>query len=68
MTKVVIEALERINIEFHKTIVMVTHDPQIASHCKRIIFLKDGEVLDSIKKMGSQNEFYKEILNRMEEL
>ena len=40
--QIVIDALVRINQEFGKTIVMVTHDPQMASYCSRIILLKDG--------------------------
>ena len=35
--QIVIDALVRINQEFGKTIVMVTHDPQMASYCSRII-------------------------------
>ncbi len=27
---------------------MVTHDPLAASYCKRIVFIKDGELIDEI--------------------
>ncbi|WP_370894582.1 ABC transporter ATP-binding protein [Janibacter sp. GXQ6167] len=30
--------------EYHQTIVMVTHDPVAASHCDRVLILRDGEV------------------------
>jgi putative ABC transport system ATP-binding protein len=30
------------------TIVMVTHDPQKASHARRVIRLKDGEVIEDV--------------------
>jgi putative ABC transport system ATP-binding protein len=30
------------------TIVMVTHDPQKASHAKRVIRLKDGEIVEDV--------------------
>lgn len=66
--KIVIDSMERINQEFGKTIIMVTHDPQIASYCKRIILLKDGTILDTLKKGQSQDEFYKEIIERMADL
>ncbi len=62
---IVVKALEDINEQMGKTIVMVTHDPQVASHCKRIIFLKDGQILKDIRKEGSREEFYQEVLEMM---
>lgn len=51
-----------------KTIVMVTHDPQVASHCDRLIFLKDGKILRDIRKTGTGEEFYLQILEMMKDL
>lgn len=65
---IVVKAMEDINQNLNKTIVMVTHDPQIASHCNRIIFLKDGKILKDIRKQGTKEEFYLEILEMMKEL
>ncbi len=65
---IVVNALEEINQKMGKTIVMVTHDPQVASHCSRIIFLKDGVILKDTKKTGTREEFYLEILEMMKEL
>ena len=65
---IVVKALEDINERLGKTIVMVTHDPQVASHCKRIIFLKDGKILKDVRKKGSREEFYLDILKMMKEL
>ena len=62
------DALTQINREFKKTIVMVTHDPQMASYCSRIILLKDGLILDTLKRGESQEAFYQEIIGRMAEL
>ncbi len=42
--RVVLELLEELNRE-GKTIVMVTHDPNVAAHCRRIIELRDGKIL-----------------------
>ena len=67
-SRIVIDALCRINREYRKTIVMVTHDPQMASNCDRIILLKDGVILDELKKGESQETFYREILERMADL
>lgn len=64
----VIRALDKINQKYKKTIVMVTHDPQMASHCTRIILLKDGRILDVLKRDGEKEEFYQEILGRMSDL
>lgn len=66
--KVVIDVLRKINEEMKKTIIMVTHDPQVASNCKRIIFLKDGVILEDLKRSGSEEAFYEEILERMKDL
>ena len=64
----VIRSLNRINQKYKKTIVMVTHDPQMASHCTRIILLKDGKILDVLRREGEKEEFYQEILGRMADL
>ena len=63
--KIVIDALNRINREFGKTIVMVTHDPQMASNCSRIILLKDGVILDTLNRGDNQDKFYQEIIRRL---
>ncbi len=34
--------------EFGQTIVMVTHDPSAASYADRVIFLKDGRIVDEL--------------------
>ena len=47
---------------------MVTHDPQVACRCKRIVFLKDGKILKDIEKTEGQEAFYQEILEMMREL
>lgn len=65
---IVVKALEDINQNLNKTIVMVTHDPQVASHCNRIIFLKDGKILKDIRKQESKEEFYFKILEMMKDL
>lgn len=65
---IVVKTLEEINQKMGKTIVMVTHDPQVASHCNRIIFLKDGKILKDVKRNASREEFYLGILEMMKEL
>ena len=41
----IISILSSLHAEQGITLVLVTHDPNIASHCQRIIHLKDGEVV-----------------------
>ena len=64
--KIVIDALKDINEHMGKTIIMVTHDPQMASRCKRVIFLKDGYVMNDVRKEGTEEEFYRTIIGEME--
>ena len=52
----------------NKTIVMVTHDPQMASWCDRIVLLKDGRIINELKKKIDQSDFYRVIIESMVEL
>lgn len=38
--------LRKVSQEYNRTVVMVTHDPRIAAYADRIIFLKDGKMID----------------------
>ena len=64
--KVVADEFQKINEKLGKTILMVKHDPLMASRCKRVIFLKDGLVMNDVHKNGSDEEFYKVIIREME--
>jgi putative ABC transport system ATP-binding protein len=43
--KEIMEFLDRLQEKEEKTIVMVTHEPDIAKYAERIIYLKDGEIV-----------------------
>jgi putative ABC transport system ATP-binding protein len=43
----ILDLLERLNTEFHKTIVMVTHDPQAAQRASRTLHLEKGALLEA---------------------
>ena len=45
----VLKFLRELNTNEHKTIVMVTHDDELAHHADRIAFLKDGVIIKSKK-------------------
>ncbi len=45
----ILELLRRTCRELKATIVMVTHDPRAASYADRVVFLKDGKVVQTIR-------------------
>ena len=53
-TKTSIEVMEffvNMNEKMGKTIVLVTHEPDIAEYCKRVVKFKDGKIIsDEVKK------------------
>lgn len=69
--KIVLDALKEIN-RWGTTIIMVTHDPQMASNCKHVILLKDGVILKTLDRKGDDEKererYYREILGEMEQL
>lgn len=57
----IMEIFERLNDESH-TIVMITHEPDIAQHAKRIIFIRDGKIVkDSINHQRRSASIKKEV-------
>lgn len=48
--EVIIKFLKKLNEERKKTIVIVTHDEEIAHLAQRIDYLKDGKIIKSIKR------------------
>lgn len=67
-SKDVMGLLQQLNEEEAATILMVTHDPLAASYCKRIVFIKDGELIDEIVQNGNQKEFYDLIMVKLAEI
>ncbi len=58
--------LDRFNVlnrEKGATILMVTHDAFTASYCRRILFLKDGQLFTELRRNGgSRREFFAQII------
>jgi putative ABC transport system ATP-binding protein len=49
-----------------QTILMVTHSSQAASHAKRILFIRDGEVFNQIYRGDeTRNEFFQKIISNL---
>ncbi|MBN1538800.1 MAG: ABC transporter ATP-binding protein [Candidatus Thermoplasmatota archaeon] len=44
-SKIIIDTLRDLNRDTGKTVIMVTHDPEIARRSKRIVRMKDGKIL-----------------------
>ncbi len=49
----ILKRIERLN-DSGITIIMVTHDPEIAAHAKRIIHIKDGAVVSDEQRQGDR--------------
>ena len=57
-----LQCMQGLNENINATIMLVTHDAFAASFCKRIIFIKDGNLFMEIYNPGSRKEFFDQIL------
>ncbi len=48
----ILELMRRLNEEFQKTIIMVTHDPNAAARAKRVLHLEKGVLVKEVSNMG----------------
>ncbi len=53
--------LQQVAKEWGRAVVMVTHDPRIAAYADRIVFLKDGKVVNETR-LEAKNDGNKEIV------
>ncbi|RAP73399.1 ABC transporter ATP-binding protein [Paenibacillus montanisoli] len=58
----IMDMLTQMNEQRASTILMVTHDAFAASYCKRIIFIKDGQINLQIQRAGDRKAFFDKIL------
>lgn len=69
--KSLMEKLAGLNRNSDTAVLMVTHDSNAASYCKRILFIQDGVVLREIERnipQESQNSFHGRILSVMADI
>ena len=67
--KSLMEKLSGLKRDEQATILMVTHDSNAASFCKRILFIQDGVIFHELRRGDeSQQEFYGRILKVMAQL
>lgn len=65
----IMEKLSGLNGDEQATILMVTHDSNAASFCKRILFIQDGVIFHELRRgEASRQEFYERILKVMAQL
>lgn len=63
-SRMLLDTFTSMNEQLHATILMVTHDAFSASYCKRILFLKDGEIFhEMLRGHKSRRDFLNEILD-----
>ena len=63
----ILKLLRQLCDELNQTIIMVTHDPVAAGHADRVVFLKDGQIIDEMK-LGDGKKDAADILARLTEL
>ena len=67
--KNIMEKRSGLNRDEQATILMVTHDSNAASFCKRILFIQDGVIFHELRRGDeSQQDFYGRILKVMAQL
>ncbi|MEC0368751.1 ABC transporter ATP-binding protein [Paenibacillus chibensis] len=58
-----LESLSMLNASNRSTIMMVTHDANAASYCKRVIFINDGELFRELhKEESTRKQFFQQII------
>lgn len=58
-----LQYLQMINTQVQTTVIMVTHDAFTASFCKRILFIKDGQIFSQIGRQGDRQNFFERIID-----
>ncbi|HKX82965.1 MAG TPA: ABC transporter ATP-binding protein [Pyrinomonadaceae bacterium] len=46
-SEIVLDMFRELNAKFGQTIIMITHNPEAAAHCSRIIRMRDGHVVEA---------------------
>ncbi|MEG0276058.1 MAG: ABC transporter ATP-binding protein [Coprobacillus sp.] len=55
---------KKLNEQENATIIMVSHDPMIASYSSRLIYIKDGKIEETVSREGlSQDEYFQRIVD-----
>lgn len=63
----VLDTMKELNEKLNQSIVIVTHDPKVASYADRVIFLHDGRIVDEYEKTENKGNI-DEILNKIKKI
>ena len=47
----VLEMLRELNVVYKQTIILITHDSDVASNASRIIEMRDGQILNRVENL-----------------
>lgn len=64
-SKDVMGMLESINEQEKTTMMLVTHDPQAASYCNRVVFIRDGKFYSEIHRGDNRQAFFQKIIDTL---
>ena len=51
-SRIVMDLFHKLHEEQHKTIVLITHNPELAEETQRVITLRDGQIVNVRKGAG----------------
>ena len=63
----ILNVLQNMKDKLNKSIIMVTHDPEVASYADRVLFFHDGEIIEEymIKKDNTDIDFIMNIFKKI---
>lgn len=64
----VLNILKMMQKELKQSIIIVTHDPMVASYADRVLFFNDGQIVSENVNKKNDNENMNDILNKFKEL
>jgi len=47
--EIILETFQKLHLEQGRTIILITHEPYVAEHAERIIYIRDGEIISDDK-------------------
>jgi putative ABC transport system ATP-binding protein len=54
-SEIVLSMLRRLNMELGQTIVMITHNPEAAAYSDRLVYMRDGVIVDEVPAVQHAN-------------
>ncbi len=59
------QLLRKVSTEWGRAIIMVTHDPRISAYADRIVFLRDGRIVDDARLAGHGTDEARQAMERV---